>query len=450
MLKLMTRRNADADLTRLLTAVGLTDNQITLMAFSLGAWKRARKIRPADVLKHLCQESIVGTVSYSDLAAAVAVSTGVEASRQAYAQHMNSGVIALLKAMLETAMRAKIAATEMLTVRGSRMAFRRILIQDSTVIPLPASLFGLYSGVKNGHVAVCNARIQVIYDLRSGQFIDFRIDPYSRNDVAAAQDLVPEHGDLILRDRGYFVVDTVQKQAEAGAASINRYKSRIPLYDPATGKQIDLLTLLSREGTTDMEVLVGSNKTFRCRLIAAPVSEEVANLRRMRAKRESNSPPSDELLKLMSWTIMLTTITDTSVSFADILRLYGLRWRIENIFKTWKSNVSFARLHTISDQQFQCLIFARFLVVTLLFRVVFTPMAHTVREKTGKDLSLMKFMRYATRHLGQVDRLSSKAPSPQASSALARYCTYEKRKRTNFMSAFDFCDGSAELTDALC
>jgi len=421
------------------------------MAFALGAWKRIRKIRPADVLKHLCQESIVGTVSYNDLATAVAVNTGVEASRQAYAQHMNAGVVALLKAMLETAMQAKIeAAAEMLSVRGSLMAFRRILIQDSTVIPLPASLFGSYSGVKNGHVAVCNARIQVIYDLRSGQFIDFRIDPYSRNDVAATQDLIPEPGDLILRDRGYFVVDTVQKQAEAGAASINRYKSRTPLYDPATGKQIDLLRLLSREKSTDMEVLVGSSKTLRCRLLAAPVSEEVANLRRMKAKRENNSPPSDELLKLMSWTIMLTTILDTSVSFADILRLYALRWRIENIFKTWKSNVSFAKLHTVSDRQFQGLIFARFLVVTLLFRVVFTPMAHTLRKNTGKDLSLMKFMRYATRHLSQVARLSTKKPSPQDITTLVRYCTYEKRKRMNFMSTLDFCDGGADPTAALC
>lgn len=447
----MMRKDVDADLTRLLAAVGLTDAQITLMAFALGAWKRTRKIRPADVLKHLCQESIVGTVSYSDLATAVAVHAGVEASRQAYAQHMNPGVVALLKAMLETAMQARVATpAEVLTVRGSLMAFRRILIQDSTVIPLPASLFGVYSGVKNGHVAVCNARIQVIYDLRSGQFIDFRIDPYSRNDVAAAQDLVPEPGDLILRDRGYFMVDAVQKQAQVGAASINRYKSRIPLYDPATGKQIDLLMLLSRQGTTDMEVLVGSSKTLRCRLLAAPVSEEVANLRRMKAKRENNSPPSDELLKLMSWTIMLTTILDASVSFADILRLYALRWRIENIFRTWKSNVSFAKLHTVSDHQFQCLIFARFLVVTLLFRVVFTPMALTVRKNTQKDLSLMKFMRYATRHLSQVARLSSKRPSPQGITALVRYCTYETRKRPNFMSTLDFCAAGTATPSALC
>jgi hypothetical protein len=291
---------------------------------------------------------------------------------------------------------------------------------------------------------VCNARIQVIYDLRSGRFIDFRIDPYSRNDVAATHDLTSEPGDLVLRDRGYFVVEAVQKQAETGAASINRYKGKTPLYDPATGKQIDLLTLLSQAGKVDMEVLVGAAKTFRARLIAVPVDEETANLRRMKAKRENKSPPSDELLKLMSWTIMLTANLDTAVSFAEILRLYGLRWRIENIFKTWKSNFSFAKLHRVSDNQFQCLIFARLLVVTLLFRVLYSAWCHTLKMKTGKDLSLMKFMRYATRHLDLMASLARKVPPPECITALIRYCTYEKRHRTNFMSGLDFFGCLAE------
>jgi hypothetical protein len=438
-------KKADAHLTQLLAAVGLTDAQINLMAFGSGVWKRLRKLRPADVLKHLCQEAIVGTVSYNDLAAAVAAHTGVEASRQAYAQHLTPGVVALLRALLEVAMQARITGVaEGLTVKGGLKTFRRILIQDSTVIQLPASLFGIYSGVKNGHVAVCNARIQVIYDLCAGRFIDFRIDPYSRNDVAATHDLIAEPGDLILRDRGYFVVAAVQRQAEAGATVINRYKNGTPLYDPTTGKQIDLLTLLSRQGKADMEVLVGSGQTLRGRLVAAPVSEEIANLRRMKAKRENKSPPSDQLLKLMSWTIMLTTVLETAVSFDHILRLYGLRWRIENIFKTWKSNFSFAKLHRVSDCQFRCLVLARLLVVTLLFRAAFTPLCHTVRKQTGKDLSLMKFMRYATRHLGQVARLGSKAPPAEVINALSRYCTYEKRKRATFMSLLDFLEVAVE------
>ena len=168
----------------------------------------------------------------------------------------------------------------------------------------------------------------------------------------------------------------------------------------------------------------------------------------MKAKRENKSPPSDQLLKLMSWTIMLTTVLETAVSFDHILRLYGLRWRIENIFKTWKSNFSFAKLHRVSDCQFRCLVLARLLVVTLLFRAAFTPLCHTVRKQTGKDLSLMKFMRYATRHLGQVARLGRKAPPAEVINALSRYCTYEKRKRATFMSLLDFLEVAVECANS--
>jgi hypothetical protein len=82
--------------------------------------------------------------------------------------------------------------------------------------------------------------------------------------------------------------------------------------------------------------LVGITERLKLRLIAAPVDEETANLRRMRAKQEMKGHnPSQELLDLMLWSIFLTTIDDPAVVFQQILALYGLRWRIENIFKTW-------------------------------------------------------------------------------------------------------------------
>jgi IS4 transposase len=40
------------------------------------------------------------------------------------------------------------------------------------------------------------------------------------------------------------------------------------------------------------------------------------------------------------------------------MALYGLRWRIENIFKTWKSNFSFGKVHTVSEQQLRVLLTA--------------------------------------------------------------------------------------------
>jgi len=143
--------------------------------------------------------------------------------------------------------------------------FKRILLQDSTVIQLPAKLFECFSGVKNGTpTAACNARIQGIYELRAGRFLQFSIDPYSRNDLAAAPDIPVQPGDLVLRDRGYFLLSTIAAHKAVGADTISRYKHKTTLYDLRTGNPIALLTLLRTCGKVDRIVLAGSLNSYAC------------------------------------------------------------------------------------------------------------------------------------------------------------------------------------------
>lgn len=62
-----------------------------------------------------------------------------------------------------------------------------MLVQDSTLIELPARLFETFSGVGNATSQVCNARIQAVYGLRRIMaFEAFSIDAYRKNDLKAA------------------------------------------------------------------------------------------------------------------------------------------------------------------------------------------------------------------------------------------------------------------------
>jgi hypothetical protein len=275
--------------------------------------------------------------------------------------------------------------------------------------------------------------------LLSGHFIQFSIDPYSKNDQAATLEIPVQAGDLVLRDRGYFTIQAIDEHKRAGADSINRYKHYTALYDPATGQKISLLELLTRNGSVDMLLGAGPEQKVHLRLIAVPVPEETANVRRMKAKKEMNGhAPSQELLKLMSWTIFLTTITDPSITFKEILALYGLRWRIENIFKTWKSRFNFAKVHNVSEIQLRVLLNARLILITLAYERLFLPLLGQVDKATGRLLSLIKFTRYITQNLALLPRLlNSPRLQPQQWRALQRYCTYEKRNRANFMTEME-------------
>ena len=430
-------RKIKQDRTLSLAALGLDPETLRRMALACGfCVRRSGKIKVSELLVQLCLESTQGTVSYNDLAARIEGCSGVGVSRQAYWERFDETCVLLFQQVLACVLNAKCRARKECGELVKAAAYRRLLLQDSTIIQLPASLFAAFSGVKKATSTVCNARIQCVYDLKAGTFVKFTIDPYSKNDFLATLEIDLLPGDLVLRDRGYFTIAAVRKHLEASAHCICRYKHDTALFDPTTGEPLQLLEVLRRNRSLDVEVLVGTKEKIKLRLLAAPVDEETANLRRMRAKKEMHGhAPSRELLDLMSWSIFLTTLDDPTIGFQHILGLYGLRWRIENIFKTWKGNFNFAKVHRVSEAQLRVLLTARFIMIVVLYQDLYLPLTRLVQATTDRVLSLMKFMRYITRNLTRIPELMQcssphKAPFP----ALLLYCVYDKRKRPHFMT----------------
>lgn len=386
----------------------------------------------------MCQESIKGTVSYNDLAAQISCETHCDASRQAFFYRTKEEAVEFFKQILAAVMKQKHHLSNIdTTMRGK---FKRVLLHDSTVIRLPDKFYEIFSGVKNALTAVCNARIQGIYDLLSGNFVSFSIDPYSKNDLKAAPEIEVEPGDLVLRDRGYFVIDSIEKMKLNGADSIMRYKHKTIFYDPVSMKELDILKYLQTRGSLDLFVLMGKEKNIKVRLMATAVPEEIANCRRMKAKREAKSRGcSYELLQLLGWTIFITTIEDATVTIDDVCKLYSLRWRIECIFKTWKSNFSFEKFHYISILQLQVLLHARLIMITLAYQFLYKPLEFILALKFNKQLSLLKFMRFISRSVVTfVNQFINVEAKEKAVLNVVRYCCYEQRNRNTFLDKLQF------------
>jgi hypothetical protein len=175
----------------------------------------------------------------------------------------------------------------------------------------------------------------------------------------------------VLRDRGYLVLDEIPRHRAAGGDCIYRHKTGITYLDPQTGQLLDLLALLKQQGRLDLEELLNNEARTPVRLVTAPVDAETANRRRQKAKIETHGHhPSPALLALMDWTIFITTIPAAAASFKELLALYGLRWRIEIIFKAWKSHLKFPLLHRVSRRQMAILLKARLLIITACTNLV--------------------------------------------------------------------------------
>jgi len=413
-----------------------------------GFIKRSRKINSLNLLAALTELCLHRSPGFNDLAAAIQSRDGAEPSRQAVALRFKQGLLLFLQTLLAWVISGK-GAQEIQSRQAADPGFldyRRVLVQDSTIIQLPTALFPSFSGVSNATTSVCNPRVQAVYELRSAKLLTFSIDSYSKNDLSAAPELDIQQGDLVLRDRGYLTASEIQRHVAAGADLIYRHKTGFPYLDVDTEQPVDLLGLLQKHGTLDLEVLLNNPERTRVRLLTAPVSGEIANLRRMRAKKETKGhQPSQAVLALMDWTLFITTITAKKADFKKILQLYGLRWRIEVIFKAWKSHLKFGVLHQVSVTQMRILLYARLLVIAAASGL-YRRIEEVLWKQHKARLSLLKFINYLAirpNNLLSVIRwakgdLGDGGASTALIKALARYCCYEKRKtRRNFTEIWE-------------
>jgi len=432
------------DFTSLLAAVGLDAELLHRMALD-AEWIRRlpRKINALGLFIAVCSEALRGTASYNGIAAAIDAGGGGAPSRQAVARRMNGACLRLFEDILARAIHFRVAPALVPAGSGFLARYSRVLVQDSTIVKLPAWLFDAFSGVSNAHGPVCNGRIQAVYDLRNMDFVSFSIDSYSRNDLAAAPSLEVLPGDLVLRDRGYLTADEIARHVAAGADCIYRHKTGTIYLDPETREPVDLLALLRRDGHLDMTVLLNDAARTPVRLVSAPVDEETAGRRRMKARKETRGhAPSAAVLALMDWTIFITTIARGDADFGRILAVYGLRWRMETIFKAWKSHLNFGAIHRVSEIQLRITLSARLFAITVCASVLHAGCRARLARFHGARLSLLKFLEYLNAHPGQMAAICRSLDGEEHAEApiwksLRRYCCHDKRIRRNFDQMYD-------------
>ncbi len=400
---------------------------------------------PGDLLFAICNGTIQGDSSYNDLAMLIDYDTDKSVSKQAVAKKIKHQCKIFMQEIVKIILEKKLEKDKYIEVLNT-LKYKRIIVQDSTIIKLPLALYEIFSGVSNKHSKRTNARIQVIYDLLSEQFISFSIDTYTKNDLKSAPELQIKEGDLVLRDRGYLSFDEIKRHIDNEADCIYRYKFGIKILDINTLETIDLTKMLKNNGYLDFEARLNNKDKTIVRIVSAPVNKSVANERRRKAKKESkNKNPSKEYLEQLDWTVFIITIPKDKADFSMILKLYSLRWRIEIIFKSWKSNMNFSKYHNVSAIQLYVIILARFIMAMLFTQFIFAKCKAVIYSLFKKHLSLIKTLKYLVKfpeilislYCDLIDYDNGKVGL--SIKKLKRYCCYDSRKkRLNFEQEMAF------------
>ncbi len=423
-------------------------------AVSSGFMRRMpKKISPRAFLQSFIDSALQRSPSFNDLATEMEALGNPMASRQAVAKRCTASALLFIQAIFGEFLAQHIFPNGSKGLPGCLRDFKRVIVADSTLIKLPAWLFEVFSGTANSTTQSCHCRIQAAYDLVAMQFIYFSIDPYSKNDVAAAPDLALEPGDLVLRDRGYLTAGEIQRHLAAEAHCIYRHMTGTIYLELDSKQPFDLFAHLQQHGQVDKMVCLNNAQRTPVRLVGAAIDEESANLRRMRSKKETHGHnPSAVVLAMMSWSVYLVTDALWECTFKDLMVIYGLRWRIEIIFKSWKSHLAFAKVHHLSETQLRILLTVRLMLIMAYTDMLYGPCQRRLKKVAKRDLSLMKFIHYLALHPAKIieihryltavaggkDEPSTKEACLRIANLLVKYCCYDRRKRPNFNTQWAF------------
>ena len=170
------------------------------------------------------------------------------------------------------------------------------------------------------------------------------------------------------------------------------------------------------------------------RLVANKLPEDVAKERRQKAKNKPDRRCniSKENLELLGWEIFITNVLPSIWDAKIICDVYPSAdgWRIEIIFKSWKSFFQIADVPQGKREQVECHIYMSLIMITLFHSYLYVRAVKIAYLKYNKHISLLKFYNYFKEQAWKLTQIFTEPNGFNNFIKLAiYYCAYEKRKK---------------------
>jgi hypothetical protein len=326
------------------------------LARSTGALRRARQVRSADVLLRL-----------AFLYAASGLSLQQAAARATAAGLTRISSVGLMKRMRGAGPWLR-ALSEALFTESARMPSlegvppgRQLRVVDATHVRVSGS-----SGT--------DWRLHYVLRLPS-----LTCDFAEVTDASGGETYtrVPvQGGDIVLGDRGYCHREGVAYVLERGGDVVVRLNSSsFPLLDPAGGR-LDLLatmrSLVEHEPQGWAVRFMAGEREHVARLCAVRKSTGAAQMakeRLLKLARKKGKVIQPETLELAEYIFVLTTPGLDSLTAAQVLELYRIRWQVELGFKRLKSLFDVGSAPNRDPEAVRSWIYAKLLAVLLIERL---------------------------------------------------------------------------------
>ena len=310
---------------------------------------------------------------------------GQRVSKQGMDKKFNNKAVQFIENLFEQYLKYQLS-TDILPTKLAEK-FKAVRIMDSTEFQVPAHLAAAFPGFNGAGTGAC-AHIQFEYDIISGVVKHLFLGNALVSDVKHAQaqlDTLNEN-DLVLRDLGYYTIDTYSEIEKRKAFYVSRLKPYISIYErqgdvfkELTYQEIHKRLKKSTVRYLDLQVHIGKAIKHPVRLIASLLDESSAAKRRKREKRakrqlKDHDKPIHEL------NLFITNLTADVVSTEEVYELYKIRWQIELMFKTWKSILKIDSVRPMKASRLKC-----YLLSKLLWILVSLDISKTFKNRILKN-----------------------------------------------------------------
>ncbi|QWI47238.1 IS4 family transposase [Bacillus mycoides] len=404
------------ELKRYVTPVFLEE-----LAREIGFIKRKRKFSGSD-LATICVwiSQRVASDPLVRLCSRLHAATGTLLSPEGLNKRLNAKAVLFLQHIFSLLLQQKIC--EQTQVSNHLFShFQRIRILDATVFQVPNALQHVYPG-SGGCAQTAGIKIQLEYDLHSGQFLNVQVGPGKNNDKTFGTECLEtlRPGDLCIRDLGYFSLEDLDQMDQRGTYFISRLKLNTNVYvknptpeyfnNGAIKKQteyvqINLKVIMEKLQLGETYELhnayIGDQKILFARVVLYRLTEKQLHerLTKQAVKEKKKGQFYSEKSKTLAGLNVYVTNTPWEwVPMEQVHELYSLRWQIEIVFKTWKSLFEIEKCRDVKKERLECQVYGKLITIFLCSSTMF-KMRQLILQKKQKELSEYKAIGMIQDHL---------------------------------------------------
>lgn len=388
----------------------MSPHALDQLARKIGFVQRRSKYRAQDLVA-LCvwlSKNIAHT-SLTQLCSRLEANTCISMSPEGLNQRFNPQAVQFLQQLLAHLLHQQFCSSSKIPTLYTNY-FRRIRILDSTHFQIPDKFTSTYQG-SGGSGQSAGVKIQLEYDLLSGQFLHVHVGSGKHNDKTYAPTCLTslQPNDVCILDLGYFDLKDLHTISECGTYFISRLKLNTRIYQKnkepeyfqnGTIKKQSEYIQLDMEQFIDQlqsgetyeipEIYIGMYQKLPARLILYKLTETQMKRRQkdLASKEHKKQITYKERSKRLSAiNFYVTNIPLEYLPKEQVYDFYSLRWQIELIFKTWKL---FFRIHQCSSvklERLECHLYGQLISILLCSSTMF-QMRQLLLIKKKREVTL--------------------------------------------------------------